>query len=68
MEGYKTKTAQRGTALKPAARGIYEMGNSGAWKTWHVSPHTVTKGGGTKIGGSTSAYAPLTNCNKKAER
>ena len=57
-EGSRTNAAYSGTALEPAARGTYEMGNIGVWKILHVSPHAITKGGVNKIVCYTSEYAP----------
>ena len=58
MEGLRIEAAYSGTAIKPAARGIYEMGKSGACKTWHVIPHDSTKGGRNKCRSYTSTYGP----------
>ena len=65
MEGYDNKSAQSGTTLNPMSRGSYQTVNSVSWKIWHVRPHAITKGGGNKSEGYTSAYAPQTDCKKK---
>ena len=44
-----TKADYSGTGLKLVARGSYEAVNIGAWETWHISPHTSTKGGGVPV-------------------
>ena len=43
MEGLSIEADYIGTAIKPETRVRYETGKSGAWKTWHVSPHDSTK-------------------------
>ena len=58
MEGLRTKASESGTAINSETRGLYETGKSGAWKTWHGSPHVVTKGGINKGRSYTSTYAP----------
>ena len=57
MEGIRTKAAQSGTAINPAARGSYDTGKSGAWKIWHGSPYAGTKGGRNKGRSYNSTYA-----------
>ena len=64
MEGLITEEDYSGTSVNPVARCRYETGNSGAWKTWHVSPHAIIKEGGNKGGGYSGAYAPQTDFNK----
>ena len=68
MEGLSIEVAYSGTAINRAARGNYETGKSGACKTWHVSPHAITKGGGNKSGGYNSAYEPQIDLQKTAKR
>ena len=58
MEGLRVEADYSVTDIKPVTRGIYEAGKSGACKTWHVSPHDITKGGGNKGRIYTSTYAP----------
>ena len=48
MEGLQIEAYYIGTDINPAAICSYETGNSGAWKTRHISPHSGTKGGGNK--------------------
>ena len=67
MKSYRNKAVYSGTDINPAARSSYNIGNSGACKTWHGSPHASNKLGGNKSGGYTSAYAPHKYCNKIAE-
>ena len=43
MEGYRTKVKYNGTAVNPEVQGRYDIGKSGACKTWHVIPHNSTK-------------------------
>ena len=68
MQGLKTKLAYSEKAVKYETQGSYEIGKSGAWKTWHVSPHDSAKGGINKGGLYTNAYATGTYRNKIAER
>ena len=55
------EAAQSVTATKTTSKFSYETGNSGAWKTWHVSPHASTKGGGNNGGGYYGSYATQTD-------
>ena len=48
MEVLRIEAYYIGTATKPAERGRYETGKSGAWKTWHGSLHARDKGGEKK--------------------
>ena len=68
MEGLSIEVAYSGTAINRAARGNYETGKSGACKTWHVSPHASTKGGGNQGRSYTSTYAPGAYRNITSER
>ena len=68
MEGYRTKLSQRGTALNPAARGIYDTGKIGAWKTWHCGPRVSSKYIVNKGRSYTSINAPEAYRNKTSER
>ena len=68
MEGLSIEAAQGGTAINPAARGVYETGKSGAWKTWHVSPYAITKRGVNKGRSYTSTNAPGAYRNTTSER
>ena len=68
MEVYRTKSAYIWTSLKPASRGSYYKGKSSAWKICLVIPPAITKGGGNKSGGYTSAYEPQIDLQKKAKR
>ena len=58
MEGLRIEAAYSVTDIKPVIRIRYETGNIGACKTWHVSPHDSTKGGGNKGGVYYSEYVP----------
>ena len=44
MEGLRVEADYSGTSIKPYARVISETVKSGAWKTWHGSHHSSTKG------------------------
>ena len=57
MEGLRTKASRSVTPINPAAIGCYETVKSDAWKTWHGSPYTGTKGGKNKGRSYTSTYA-----------
>ena len=67
MEGSSNKAAYIGTAVKTAARGSYETGKSGAWKTWHAEPQVSSKGVVNKDRKYTIKYAPEVECNKTSE-
>ena len=67
MYGLRFKADYSVTSIKPETKGIYEVGTSGAWKTWYVSPHASTKGGGNKGRIYTIIYAPGAYRNTKAE-
>ena len=45
MESLMPKAVQSGISNRPASRGIYETGKSGAWKTWHGGSTIGAKGG-----------------------
>ena len=68
MEGLSIEAAYSATSIKPAARGIYETGKSGAWKTQYIRPHASTKGGVNKDRRYTSTDAPGQYINTTAER
>ena len=67
MEGLRIEASQSGTEIKPVARGSYETGNIGACKTWNISPHDSTKGGGNKVRSYNSTYEPGAYRNTASE-
>ena len=68
MEVLSIEADQSVTSIKPKTRGSYDTGKSGAWKTWHVSPNSSTKGDRNKGRIYTSTDAPGAYRNTKSER
>ena len=67
MKGLMIEADYIGKAIKSEARDRYETSKSGAWKTWHVSPHASTKGGRNKRRSYTSTDVPGAYKDKTAE-
>ena len=68
MEGLRTKAAYSGTADNYETQISYETGKIGAWKAFHGSPNSSTKGGVNKGRSYISAYVPGVDCNKTSEK
>ena len=58
MEGLRIKAAYSGIVINSEAKGSYETGKNGSWKTWRDSPNDSTKLGGNKGRSYTSTYTP----------
>ena len=67
MEDLRINAAQSVTAVKPLARGSYEMVSSAASKIWHGGTHGSAEGGVNKGRNQTITYVTGADRNKIAE-